>query len=140
MYDEIAVYGRDIERILSKKDYTDFYLSEYAYYFNELLRQQAMYLRGFLDTSYQDVFDMASYYVDAFNNLILIYLKNRNDESLEKETKVLVLKYKNFVMKTIEKLLNAEISFITPPVSLDHFLININVYLFLLQYAKMIKR
>ena len=42
MYDEISVYGRDIERILSKKDYTDFYLGEFSYYFNELLRESAL--------------------------------------------------------------------------------------------------
>ena len=30
MYDEIAVYGRDLERIMSKKDYTEFYLNEFV--------------------------------------------------------------------------------------------------------------
>ena len=33
MYDEISVYGRDIDRIMSKNDYTDFYLREFVYYF-----------------------------------------------------------------------------------------------------------
>ena len=44
MYEEVSVYGRDIERIRSKKDYTDFYLKEFRYYFNELLRKSAEYI------------------------------------------------------------------------------------------------
>lgn len=135
MYDEISVYGRDIERILSKKDYTDFYLAEYAYYFNELLRESALYIRGFLDTVHQDVFDMASFYVDAFANLIEKYLKNNNDPSLKGETERLVSNYKDFISNVIERLLEAKLYFITPSVVLDNFLTNINVYLYILKYG-----
>ena len=140
MYDEISVYGRDIERILSKKDYTDFYLGEFSYYFNELLRESALYIRGFLDTKEQNVFDMASFYVNAFANLTEKYLKNKDfNTNLSLETEKLVENYKDFVSNNIEKLLKAEIYFITPPVTLDNFLTNINVYLFILKYARMIK-
>ena len=131
MYDEISVYERDIERINSKKDYTQFYLNEYVYYFNELLRESALYIRGFLDTKYQDIFDMASYFVNAFANLGEKYLKNK-DSSLMIETKKIVTNYKSFVTDIIEKLLKAKIYFITPPITLDNFLTNINVYLFIL--------
>ena len=138
MYDEISVYGRDIERILSKKDYTDFYLSQYAYYFNELLRKSALYLRGFLDTIYQNTFDMATYYIDAFGKLIEKYLKSPNSEELRKETEMLVQNYKGFITSTIEKLLQSDLYFITPPIVLDNFLNNINVYLFIINYARKI--
>ena len=140
MYDNIAVYGRDIERILSKKDYTEFYLEEYAFYFNDLLRKSAEYIRGFLDTSHQDIFDMSSFYIDSFNNLTDKYLRNKNDTSLTLETERLVENYKDFVSNVIERLLKAELYFITPPVTLDNFLSNINVYLFILQTAKAINR
>ena len=136
MFDEISVYGRDIERILSKKDYTDFYLSEYAYYFNELLRESALYIRGFLDTVHQDIFDMASFYVDAFSSLIEKYLKNQDNEALSSETEGLVSNYGNSISNIIERLLKAEIYFITPPIVLDNFLTNVNVYLFILKYAR----
>lgn len=140
MYDEISVYGRDIERILSKKDYTNFYLSEYTYYFNNLLKESALYIRGFLDTIHQDIFDMASFYIDAFNNLIEKYLKGNNDISLNIETEKLVLQYKTFISKIIKDLLESKVYFITPPVVLDNFLTNINVYLFILKYATKIKK
>ncbi len=132
MYDEISVYGRDIERIMSKKDYTEFYLNEFAYYFNELLRESALYIRGFLDTKYQDTFDMASYYANAFANLSEKYLKNKDSE-LTIETERLVINYKDFITDIIEKLLKSRIYFITPPITLDNFLTNVNVYLFILK-------
>ena len=58
MFDEISVYGRDINRIKSKNDYTDFYLREFTYYFNELLRESAKYIRGFLDTIESELFEL----------------------------------------------------------------------------------
>lgn len=140
MYDNIAVYGRDIERILSKKDYTDFYLEEYAFYFNELLRTSALYIRGFLDTSHQDVFDKTTVYIDAFDNLINEYLRNKDDSNLTIETERLVTNFKEFVSNIIVRLLKSELYFITPPVTLDNFLTNINVYLFILQYARKIQK
>lgn len=140
MYDEISVYGRDIERILSKKDYTDFYISEYTYYFNELLRESALYIRGFLDTKEGDIFDMASYYINAFANLTEKYLKKTDiNVDLNMETQKLVINYQKFVTEVIDKLLKAKISFITPPITLDNFLTNINVYLFLMKYVRDIK-
>ena len=134
MYDEISVYGRDIERINSKKDYSKFYLDEFAYYFNELLRESALYIRGFLDTKYQDIFDMASFYINAFSNLSLNYLKNKDDLTIE--TEKLVTNYKQFITDIIEKLLKAKIYFIIPPITLDNFLTCTNVYLFLIKYVK----
>ena len=140
MYDEISVYGRDIERILSKNDYTDFYLSEYNYYFNNLLQESALYIRGFLDTIHQDIFDMSSFYIDAFNNLIERYLKGEVSLLLGNDTEKLVLEYKTFVSKVIDGLLNSELYFITPPIVLDNFLTDINVYLFILKYARKIDK
>ncbi len=139
MYDEISVYGRDIDRIKSKKDYTKFYLNEFTYYFNELLRESALYIRGFLDTKYQDVFDMASFYVNAFSNLTEKYLKSNNNADLSIETEKLVVNYKKFVSDTIEKLLISKVYFITPPLTLDNFLTNINVYLFIIKYVRNVK-
>ena len=138
MFDEISVYGRDIERIESKNDYTEFYLNEFVYYFNELLRYSAKYIRGFLDTTEGELFDKASYFVNAFASLTEKYLKDNSNLNIETER--LVIEYKKYVINLIEKLLKSEIYFITPPVTLDNFLTNINVYLFILNYANTIKR
>ena len=138
MFEEISVYGRDIERINSKKNYTEFYLKEFRYYFNELLRKSSEYVRGFLDTSHQDLFDKASFYVNSFASLTEKYLKNNNDLSLYSDTERLVKEYKKFISQIIEKLLSDEVYLITPPVMLDDILTNINVYLFILEYAKIL--
>ena len=136
MYDEISVYGRDIERIKSRVDYTKFYLDEFVYYFNELLRESALYIRGFLDTKHQDLFDRASFFVNAFANLTEKYLKNSNMRELINETERLVGNYKKYIVEIIEKLLVSKVYFITPPITLDNFLTNVNVYLFILNYTK----
>ena len=81
---------------------------------------------------------MATFYVNAFSDLTERYLKNKNDLSLYNETEKLVSNYKNFLSSIIDKLLRSELYFITPPVTLDNFLTNINVYLFILKYAKTI--
>ena len=136
MYDEISVYVRDIERILSKKDYNDFYLREFVYYFNELLMESTTFIRGFLDTTHQDLYDRLSIYIDSFKNLTIKYLKNNDDSSLRGETEELVLNYKKLLVEIIENLLASKIYFITPPVTLDNFLTNVNVYIYLLQKIK----
>ena len=137
MYDEISVYGRDIDRIMSKKDYTEFYLNEFTYYFNELLRESALYIRGFLDTVDQDIFDKASLYANAFANLTEKYLKKSStNTNLNLETERLVINYKKFVSDIIERLLSAKTYFVTPPITLDNFLTNINVYLYILKYTR----
>ncbi len=140
MYDEISVYGRDIKRIDSKNDYTDFYLREFTYYFNELLKESAKYIRGFLDTKEQESFDKASYFVNAFTSLAEKYLKNKDNPNLNIETERLVREYKKYVVDLIERLLKSDIYFINPPVTLDNFLTNINVYLFILNYVKKYKK
>lgn len=139
MYDEISVYKRDLERIKTKDNYTEFYINEYNYYFNELLRKTGEYLRGFLDTTHQDVFDIFTYYIDAFSKLIEKYLKNKDDASLTLETEKLVTNYKSFIVNIIERVLKSELYFITPAISLDNFLTNINVYLFIIKYIRTFK-
>lgn len=137
MYDEISVYGRDLARIMKKENYTNLYLSEFVYYFNELLRESALYIRGYLDTKEGEIFDMASFYVNAFANLTEKYLKKTNTSlNLSLETEKLVINYQKFVMDIINKLLKAKVYFITPPITLDNFLTNINVYLYILKYAR----
>ena len=54
---------------------------------------------------------------------------------IKAETERLTSNYKDFISNNIDRLLKAEISFITPPVVLDSFLTNINVYLYLLKYG-----
>lgn len=132
MFEEISVYGRDLERLNSKKDYTNFYLNELKYYFNELLKKSAEYIRGFLDTTHQDIFDIASFYVNSFDDLTEKYLKDNNSSNLILETEKLAENYKKFISNNIEKVLNSEIYFITPPIVLDNFLTNVNAYLYII--------
>ena len=133
MYEEISVYVRDIERIISQKDYSEFYLREFVYYFNDLLISSTGFIRGLLDTMHQDIYDKLSIYIDAFSDLTMKYLKNNSDTTLFGETKEVVARFKVFLSSIIEELLNSKLYFITPAVTLDNFLTNVNVYIFLLE-------
>ena len=56
--------------------------------------------------------------------------------TLNLETERLVTNYKKFISETIEKLLKSKTYFITPPITLDNFLTNVNVYLYILKYTR----
>ena len=103
-------------------------------------KQKMKYIRGFLDTIESELFDKASYFVNAFASLTEKYLKTKdNPINLSIETERLVISYKEYVSNLIEELLKANVYLITPPITLDNFLTNINVYLFILKYAKTIR-
>ena len=135
-YDAVDIYVKDLERIIKKEDYAPIYLQNYAYYFNEAYKKTAKFLRGFLDTRHQDIFDMATFYVNSFANLVDKYLKEDNNDELSLQTENLVINYKDFISNTIQKLLNKEIYFITPANTIDHFLASTNVYLYIMNYIR----
>ena len=136
MYDAVNIYVEDLERIIKKQNYAPIYIQNYEYYFSEILKKSAQYIRGFLDTRHQDVFDMATFYVNAFKGQIDKYLKVENKEVLSKETENLVINYRDFISNCLEKILKKDLYFITPMVTIDHFLAATNVYLYIVNYIK----
>ena len=136
LYDVMHIYLKDLERIIQKIDYAPIYLENYDYYFNEAFKKTAQFVRGFLDTRHQNLFDMSSFYVNAFGKMALKYLKSDDKENLNLETEKLVQNYQKFLSDVIEKLLKSKIYFITPAITIDHFLASVNVYLYIMEYNK----
>ena len=134
IFDEINTYISDLERIIRMEGYSPIYAIGYEYNFSVTLEKTARFIRDWVDVKSTDVFDMASYYVNSFNEIISEYLKASISpdvgEELSNKTRVILNDYQDFLRKILRRLINKELYFITPPVSLDNIYTSINFYLF----------
>lgn len=136
LFDEVDTYTEDLERIIAMESYSPIYATGFAYNFANTLLKTAKFIRDWIDPSNSDVFDLASYYVNAFNEIIDKYLKSDispdSQEELSKTMKNLLIDYQDFIKNLLERLVNFEIYFITPPVSIDNIYTSVNFYKFIM--------
>ena len=136
LFDEVDTYTEDLERIIAMESYSPIYATGFAYNFANTLLKTAKFIRDWIDPSNSDVFNLASYYVNAFNEIIDKYLKSDispdTQEELSKTMKNLLLDYQDFIKNLLERLVNFEIYFITPPVSIDNIYTSVNFYKFIM--------
>ncbi len=136
LFDEVDTYTEDLERIIAMESYSPIYATGFAYNFANTLLKTAKFIRDWINPSNSDVFDLASYYVNAFNEIIDKYLKSDispdSQEELSKTMKNLLVDYQDFIKNLLERLVNFEIYFITPPVSIDNIYTSVNFYKFIM--------
>ena len=136
LFDEVDTYTEDLERIIAMESYSPIYATGFAYNFANTLLKTAKFIRDWIDPSNSDVFNLASYYVNAFNEIIDRYLKSDispdTQEELSKTMKNLLIDYQDFIKNLLERLVNFEIYFITPPVSIDNIYTSVNFYKFIM--------
>lgn len=136
LFDEVNTYILDLERLIRMEGLSPIYAIGYEYNFCITLEKTAKFIRDWVDVKSVDVFDMASFYVNSFNEIISKYLKASISPSVGKElsdeTKKLLTDYQDFLKNILSRLINKEIYFITPPVSLDNIYTSVNFYKFIL--------
>lgn len=136
IFDEINTYILDLERLTRMEGYSPIYAIGYEYNFSVTLQKTARYIRDWVDVKSTDVFDMASFYVNSFGEIIDKYLKASISpdvqEELGIETNNLLTDYQDFLKNILRRLLNKELYFITPPVSIDNIYTSVNFYKFTL--------
>ena len=136
LFDEVNTYIQDLERIIRMEGYSPIYAVGYEYNYAVTLEKTARFIRDWVDVSHEDVFDMASYYVNSFGELINLYLKASISpdvqETLSKNTILLLTDYQNFLRDILDKLLAKKLYFITPPISIDNIYTSVNFYKFTL--------
>lgn len=136
LFDEVDTYTEDLERIIAMESYSPIYATGFAYNFANTLLKTTKFIRDWINPSNSDVFDLASYYVNAFNEIIDRYLKSDispdSQEELSKTMKNLLIDYQDFIKNLLERLVNFEIYFITPPVSIDNIYTSVNFYKFIM--------
>ena len=137
IFDEINTYISDLERIIRMEGYSPIYAVGYEYNFVTTLKKTAQYIRDWVDVKSIDVFDTASYYVNSFSEIIDRYLKASISpdiqEELSMQTSSLLSDYQNFLKNILRRLINKELYFITPPVSIDNIYTSVNFYKFILE-------
>lgn len=134
IFDELNTYILDLERIIRMEGYSPIYAVDYEYNFSVTLEKTAKYIRDWVDVNNSDVFDMANYFVNSFDEIINSYLKASISPSVQEElsnkTKELLTDYQDFIRKILNRLINKELYFITPPISLDNIYTSVNFYKF----------
>lgn len=136
IFDEINTYILDLERIIRMEGYSPIYAVGYEYNFATTLQKTARFIRDWVDVKSVDVFDMASFYVNSFGEIIDKYLKASISPDVQEElatvTNNLLADYQDFLRNILKRLLAKEIYFITPPVSIDNIYTSVNFYKFTL--------
>ena len=134
IFDEINTYISDLERIIRMEGYSPIYAVGYEYNFSVTLEKTARFIRDWVDVKSIDVFDMANYFVNGFGEIINEYLKASISPDVQIElsnkTRELLADYQDFLRKILSRLINKELYFITPPVSLDNIYTSVNFYKF----------
>ena len=136
LFNEVNTYILDLQRIIRMESYSPIYAIGYEYDFVSTLQKTALFIRDWVDISKKDVFNMATYYVNAFGEIISNYLKASISpdvqESLSIVTNNLLTDYQDFIKSILKKIINKELYFITPPVSIDNIYTSVNFYKFVL--------
>ena len=116
--------------------YSPIYAVGYEYNFATTLQKTAKFIRDWVDVKSIDVFDMATYYVNSFGEIIDKYLKASISpdisEALSNEMNNILTDYQDFLKNVLNRLIVREIYFITPPVSIDNIYSSVNFYKFTL--------
>ena len=136
IFDEINTYILDLERLIRMEGYSPIYAVGYEYNFAVTLQKTARFIRDWVDVKSVYVFDMATYYVNSFGEIIDKYLKVSISpdvsEELSNEMNNILSDYQDFLKNILRRLLAREIYFITPPVSIDNIYSSVNFYKFTL--------
>ena len=136
IFDEVDTYILDLQRLLAMEGYSPIYAVGYEYKFATTLQKTARFIRDWVDVKSRDVFDMSTYYVNSFGEIVDLYLKASISpdvqETLAKNTNAILIDYQNFMRDILKRLIAGELYFITPPVSIDNIYTSVNFYKFVL--------
>ena len=136
LFDEVDTYILDLQRLNVMEGYSPIYAVGYEYKFATTLQKTARFIRDWVDITSKDVFDLATYYVNSFGEIIDSYLKAsispEVQETLAKNTNALLIDYQDFLKNILQRLIDGELYFITPPVSIDNIYTSVNFYKFVL--------
>lgn len=136
LFDEIDSYILDLQRIVAMEGYSPIYAVGYEYKFATTLQKTARFIRDWVDISNKDVFDLASYYVNSFGEIIDLYLKASISPDVQETLSInmnnILKDYQDFLRNILTRLINGELYFITPPISIDNIYKSVNFYKFVL--------
>ena len=131
---EAKLYISALNRLKVKSTINPSYVIDDQYFGTQGLQAIATFIRGEIDPIHKDIFDEANNFVIEYRNILAEYenmvMTPENQKNMTLNSLELALRLKSFVEKCIEKLLNKEIYFISPPIARDNELTAINYFIY----------
>ena len=140
VFSDVNTYTQDLKRIISMESISPIYATNYEYNFVVTLEMTAKFIRDWVDPTNKNIFNLASYYVNSFSEIINLYLKSSLSPTaqikISDSTRDILIDYQNFLRDISEKLINGKLYFITPPISIDNIYTSVNFYKFILDLRR----
>lgn len=137
MIEECSLYYRKLDQLIQKLDTNPTTVLDLEFWFNQSMRQQALFIRGLVDPSYEDVYRLAASFTVEYNQLLSDYqttaLTPENQQMLTDRSIELVQRFQTFIKELITNVLNAKLYFIVEPIFLDNMLTEANYFLYQLR-------
>ena len=138
---EAQLYRSTITELMQKKHLSSQNLCEIEDFWNQIMMEHALFIRGLLDPSEAQLTETANRFAMDYQAL-LIQAKQQECRALEEQTRqsfTTTLKLRDFKTAGTEGILEGSISSIILPLLADHVLREANHYLRILEQAKRAK-
>ena len=136
MITDVNTYILDLNRLINNEGVSPVYAIGYEYYVSTSLAKTASFIRGWINPIHQDIFDLANFYLNNFNNIVNEYLKTSFSPNIQNNINErllnLITEYQSFISNILSRLLKGEIYFITPPITIDNIYTSVNFYKYIL--------
>ena len=134
LVEEANLFKTSLERLREKATINPSYLINYEYYSTMVMQAIATFIRGEIDPMFKDIFDEANNFVIEYRNILDQYDKMimtpDNQKNMTFNSLEIAERFKKFVERCIQRLLNKEIYFISAPITKDNQLTTINFFIF----------
>lgn len=132
---EAKLYRSTIEALMRDKNICNQSLMQIETFWNQIMMEHALFIRGLLDPSEEQLIDTADGFADDYKKLLEQAKEqdSRANDALYKQSLSETLKYREFKTAGAQGILNCEIASIILPLLADHVLREANHYLRLLQ-------
>ena len=131
---EANLFKTSLERLTEKATINPSYVIDYQYYSTLKMQAIATFIRGEIDPMFKEIFDEANNFVIEYRNILNEYdnmnMTPDNQKNMTINSLEIAKRFKLFIEKCIQKLLNKEIYFISPPITKDNALTNVNFFIF----------
>ena len=132
--EEAKLFLTSLERLKEKSTINPSYVIDYEYYSTLVMQAIATYIRGEIDPIHKDIFDEANNFVIEYRNILDEYdnmiMNPTNQKNMTLNSLEIAERFKKFIIRLIERLLNKEIYFISAPITKDNELTTINFFIF----------
>ena len=132
---EARLYRDSVNNIMNDKQCSYQKLYETEEFWNKIMMEHALFIRGLLDPSEEELIDTADEFAEDYKRLLELAKKQdlRVSAELRQKTLAETLRYRDFKAAGTEGILNCEIESIILPLLADHVLREANHYIRILK-------